>query len=508
MITIGFCTREHNKSHIDHLINSCGLPQSKVEVIEIINSGDKSMTEAYNNIKAKAKFDIVVLCHDDIVIETKNWGEKLVKLFTRNPEFGIIGIAGTTDLISGTWWDLKKSMCGIVKHTHEGKTWTSKYSQDQGDKIKEVVLVDGLFLAFNKTKIKKEFNENFKGFHFYDVVFSVDNYLAGVKVGLTTKFKVLHKSIGTTNDQWEINKIQFVESYSDKLPIRLSDNKTLEEKLEFNPDSIGVGMVTYNAEDRIKQSSKTIPTWIKNFVIVNDGTPYNKESYPDNAIIIQHETNKCVGAAKNTAIDYLLEKGCEHIFLIEDDILIKDENVFKEYIRHSVISGIKHLNFALHGPANKKDSTGFKTLSERIDTNNEPNPRKITKYEDGVEIAFYPNSVGAFSYYHKDVLKKIGGFDKVYINAWEHVEHTFKVINAHYHPSFWYFADINRSWEFLTDIPNSIENSTIARSESWHKNNANGLRWFKKTYGLTPMEIPLANMEFVDKQLTFLYMNR
>ena len=37
---------------------------------------------------------------------------------------------------------------------------------------------------------------------------------------------------------------------------------------------------------------------------------------------------------------------CEHIFIMEDDILIKDENVFKEYIRHSLISGIKHLNFA------------------------------------------------------------------------------------------------------------------------------------------------------------------
>lgn len=508
MITIGFCTREHNQEHIEHLTKTCGLPKSKVEVIEYINNGDVSLADAYNEIKLKAQFDIVVLCHDDIIVETKNWGEKLVKIFNRNPEYGIIGIAGTTDLVSGTWWDLKKSMCGIVKHTHEGNTWTSKYSEDQGDKIKEVVLVDGLFIAFDRNKIKKDFNVEFKGFHFYDVVFCVDNFINGVKIGLTTKFKVLHKSIGATNDQWEANKVQFEETYKESLPLKLTNNKTLAEKLIFNPNSIGVGMVTYNAEDRIKQSAFTIPKWVENFVIVNDGTPYDKSSYPEHAVIIQHETNKCVGAAKNTAIDYLLSKGCEHIFLIEDDILIKNEDVFKEYIKHSVISGIKHLNFALHGPANKKDSTGFKTLAERVDTNNEPNPRKITKYEDDVEIAFYPNSVGAFSYFHREVLEKVGGFDKAYVNAWEHVEHTFKTINAHYHPSFWYFADINKSWEYLSDIPNSIENSTIARSDTWQKNNMNGLRWFKKTYGLTPMEIPLANAEFVDKQLAFLYMNR
>ena len=46
------------------------------------------------------------------------------------------------------------------------------------------------------------------------------------------------------------------------------------------------------------------------------------------------------------------------------DYKIKDENVFKEYIKHSLISGIKHLNFALHGPANKKGSQGFKTLED------------------------------------------------------------------------------------------------------------------------------------------------
>lgn len=508
MITIGYCTREHTQEHIDHLIKSCGLPKTKVQVIEYINNGEKSLAECYNEIIEQSDFNIVVLCHDDITINTKNWGEKLNKMFSRNPEFGILGIAGTTDLVSGTWWDIKKSMCGIVEHTHEDKTWTSKYSADQGDKVKEVVLVDGLFIALDKTKIKEKFNTNYIGFHFYDVVFSVDNYLAGVKLGLTTKFKVTHKSIGATNEQWEANKTQFEIEYGDKLPLKLTNNRTVEEKLKFNPDSIGVGMVSYNAEDRIRQSAFTIPSWIKNFVIVNDGTPYSEDSYPEHAHVIQHETNKCVGAAKNTAIEYLLATDCEHIFLIEDDILIKDEKVFEEYIKHSIVTGIKHLNFGLHGPANKKDSVAFTDLADRKDTKNEPNPRKIMKYEDGVEIAFYPNSVGAFSYYQREVLENIGGFNKAYINAWEHVEHTFQAINAHYHPSFWYFADINRSWEYLTDIPNSIENSTIARSDTWQQNNHNGLKWFRKTYGLTPMEIPLATNEFVDKQLTFLYLNR
>ena len=40
---------------------------------------------------------------------------------------------------SGRWWDDKKKMYGRVAHTHEGKTWLSKYSEDLGDNIEEAV---------------------------------------------------------------------------------------------------------------------------------------------------------------------------------------------------------------------------------------------------------------------------------------------------------------------------------------------------------------------------------
>ena len=250
--------------------------------------------------------------------------------------------------------------------------------------------------------------------------------------------------------------------------------------------------------------------WIKNFVIVNDGTPYPEDAYPEGAHIIQHDTNKSVGVAKTTAINYLMEQGCEHIFIMEDDILIKDENVFKEYIRHSLISGIKHLNFGLHGPANKKGSQGFKTLEDRVDLDGEPNPRMIIPYdnEGKTKIALYPNCVGAFSYYYRPVLEDIGGFDPAFKNAWEHVEHTYQTIKKGYHPSFWYFADIADSWKYLTDIPNSITESTIARTPSWNENFRKGTLWYKKKHGVTPTETPLVAPEAVQKQLQIIYNNR
>lgn len=507
MITLGYSTRKHNPELLEYLKNTCGK-NKHYEFIEKVNNGEKGLAQVYNEILNESKNDIVVFCHDDIEFDTNNWGEKLLKLFSKNSEYGIIGIAGTTDLIDGRWWTMKESMTGIVSHEHEGKKWTNKYSADQGNKIKEVVVLDGLFFAVDKRKIKSNFNEEFKGFHFYEIPFCFENYLNGVKLGVTTLIRVTHKSVGMTNEQWEVNKTQFEEKYKDKLPVRLSNNKTLEEKMAFDISKVGIGMTTYKAENRIKQSAFTVPNWMKNFVIVNDGTPYDQSSYPKHAHIIQHETNKSVGAAKNTAMKYLLDQGCEHIFLMEDDILIKDEKVFEQYIKHSVISGIKHLNFALHGPANKKGSTGFTTLEDRKDVESEPNPRMIIPYPEGISIALYPNCVGAFSYYHKSVLDKIGLFDPMFKNAWEHVEHTYQTIKNNFHPPFWYFADIDKSWEYLTDIPNSIQESTIARTPEWNQNFKIGTEYYKRKHGIAPTETPLVNQQFVYNSIKYFYNNK
>ena len=513
MVSVIYSTRKDKPEFIKQIEKTSGV--HKIEIIQIINDGEMSLTEAYNKGLEESNNDIVVFCHDDIIFDTKNWGRKLTSIFKKNPEYGIIGIAGTTDLVDGRWWTLKESMNGIVSHQHEGKKWTNYYSKDQGNKVTDMVVLDGLFLAVNKNKIKHTFDEDFHGFHFYDISFCFPNYLDGVKVGLTTQIRVTHLSIGETNKQWEGHKVRFEEKYKDKLPIRLTNNKTFEEKLEFNPKNIAFGMVTYNAEHRIKQSAFTVPDWVENFVIVNDGTPYNEDSYPKHAKIIQHEVNKSVGAAKTTAINYLMENtDCEHIFIMEDDILIKDEKVFEEYIKHSLISGIKHLNFGLHGPANKKDGQGFTSLEDRKDTEGEPNPRMLIPYKNGEKdgtdatIALYPNCVGAFSYYYRPVLEDIGGFDPNFKNAWEHVEHTYQAIKKGYHPAFWYFADIDKSWEYLTDIPNSIEESTIARTPTWNDNFRKGTMWYKKKHGITPTETPLAPQEMVQKQLHAIYQNR
>ena len=232
MITIGFCTREHNQPHIDELVKSCGLDKNKIEVIEIVNHGDKSLTECYNEILTKANNDIIVYLHDDVSIK-ENWGNKILKHFKRSPGAGIIGIAGTKFLDkSGRWWVDPKKMIGRVSHTSEGKTWLSAYSKDQGNQLEEVVLVDGLFFAINRKNIKHKFDESVMGFHFYDVSFCVENYLDGVKIYVCTDVQALHMSIGITPIEWEQNRILFADKYKDSLPLNIKKTFGSNDKLK------------------------------------------------------------------------------------------------------------------------------------------------------------------------------------------------------------------------------------------------------------------------------------
>ncbi len=235
MITIGYSTRNSKPEFKEHLLKTCSL--KNVQVIEKVNNGEKSLSQVYNEIITESENDIIVLCHDDIEFDTNKWGEKLLKNFNKNPDYGILGLAGSKYLnTSAKWWEVQQTMYGIVNHKHNGKKWESTYSRNLNNEIEEVALVDGLFITFDKTKIKHKFDETIKGFHFYDLGFCIPNYLDEVNIGVMFNIRVTHLSIGQTNQIWENNRIEFSKKYSDSLPIDITDTEYDNETFIFVHD--------------------------------------------------------------------------------------------------------------------------------------------------------------------------------------------------------------------------------------------------------------------------------
>ena len=216
-LSVVISTRKIDDEYLRHVSKAFSHPKTEIIIYE--NDGEYSLPQLYNKGVQESTNDIVVFMHDDLIIETPNITTKIHRLFEQNPEYGIIGIAGTDNLITGRWWDIKESMQGIVKHQHEGRTWKNEYSKKFGDGLKEVVIVDGLFFATHKGRVLEWFDDEFPGFHFYDLPFCVRNHIKGVKVGVTTKLSVIHKSIGMVDKKWEKNKLFFEAKYGHHLPL-------------------------------------------------------------------------------------------------------------------------------------------------------------------------------------------------------------------------------------------------------------------------------------------------
>jgi len=217
-VSVIISTRSIDDEYLKHIEKMFLHPKTEIIVYE--NNNEYSLPKLYNRGLKESSNNIVIFMHDDLIIETTNVTKKIVRLFENNPDHGIIGIAGTNNLLNGMWWTDRKSMYGQVKHQHEGKIHRNNYSGPYLEFLKNVVCVDGLFFAVHKERIKENFDEDFEGFHFYDIPFCVANYCKGVKIGVTTKIMVIHKSIGMVNKQWEKNKLFFEAKYGNLLPLK------------------------------------------------------------------------------------------------------------------------------------------------------------------------------------------------------------------------------------------------------------------------------------------------
>jgi GT2 family glycosyltransferase len=237
---------------------------------------------------------------------------------------------------------------------------------------------------------------------------------------------------------------------------------------------IFVGIVT---KDRVDFFQKCYDSVKKSnnvdfIMVVNDGEQNVKVE--EKHLYVKNEKNLGVGKSKNLLFKKALELNADHIFLVEDDIIMKNPEVFNEYIKARNLTGIQHFCFGYHGPANKNGISGGK-----------PCPRYIIDYGN-VKIAINMHSVGAFCYYTREVLEKCGLIDENFHNAFEHVEHSYRIAKDGYTTPYWNWADLANSMEYLDEIECSEKSSSIRPRNDWKENILKGATLFQKKHGYSP----------------------
>lgn len=248
--------------------------------------------------------------------------------------------------------------------------------------------------------------------------------------------------------------------------------------------SIGVCVCTYNREAAFIKCMQALPMdRIDYLVIVKDGgAKYDcfkngqvNLSYgcKTPTVMLDFVKNHGVSSAKNAGMAYLNQKKCEHVFIIEDDIIITDPNVFDVYIDAAKHSGIYHLNFSKigHNPVLHSTST----------------------------IDLHEHCQGAFMYMYRGVINNIGDFDLGFKNAYEHIEWYYRCAVIGIVPPFWYFPDVKGSENFLEENTNA--KTTISGIGNYEANVARSGEYFHAKWQKHVHEIPKISMQALIKDL-------
>jgi GT2 family glycosyltransferase len=269
-------------------------------------------------------------------------------------------------------------------------------------------------------------------------------------------------------------------------------------------NKIGIGIITCDRPDYFKVClSSIIGSSYDELVVVNDGKPLPSDTNTDKTHVINNTPQRQgVGATKNKAMQHLLNKDCTHIFIVEDDVEIKDKTVFEQYITAAKHTNILHFNFGPGTPFNRKQIMhGDVHNRHLLEQNSKPCPRIVVDYKD-LKLALYLHIAGTFSYFHRSVLDKVGLIDEQFYNAWDHVEHTYRIIKSGFHPPFWWFADLANSDSLLSIQSAALDNSSIAeKGQEWYKNLEDGMKKYKNKHGWVPNQTPDTQQQSVIQNL-------
>ncbi len=444
MITIIYSThkdKEYNDKFNDHLVLTSGLQW--VQVLPYVNNNEYSLSELYNKGIKESKYDIVVCCHNDIKLE-KNWGKKLLEDFSNNPEFGIIGKAGSCYFPeSGVYWDrMSQTMVGQVYHHPEGhKKWLNTYSPKLPFLV-PVVTIDGLFIAFDKNKIKHQFDESYGKFHFYDHGFCVPNYLDGVKIGVTSSFEIVHQSVGRPNEEFFQSKDKFIEKWGKNLPLDLKPDSIYVPEIKEKPiKNFGKVAVIIPTKGKVEMLYDCVNSLYENcnsnlfdVFIADTGSSNDEKEWIKNNIIpmgdiklIEYDYYNYAKINNDIVKNYVTDE-YEFLLFCNNDIKIMNNVIYGMLKIFKEKTKVGTVGCRLHFGDNTIQHDGILLFLDK-NKNFGLTHRSFKNYFNyHLNISEVPGSTAALMMIRKKTFMSCGMFNENYINCFEDVELNLKCV--------------------------------------------------------------------------------
>ncbi|EPB4100636.1 glycosyltransferase family 2 protein [Klebsiella pneumoniae] len=203
---------------------------------------------------------------------------------------------------------------------------------------------------------------------------------------------------------------------------------------------VGIAITTHQRPEVLKraidQHMKHLPTGAL-MVVVDDGS--NPAAVvPSGVQLLRHDKSLGIVVSKNASLSVLMEAGCEHLFLWDDDAWPIANDWHQPYIE----SQEPHLAYQFLDLAGRNKLNDLAVL-----------------YRDERHIA-YTGQRGVMLYYHRSAIEKVGGFDPVYGRGmYEHSDLALRIHNAGL--TTWAYADVTGSEKLIHSLD---EHEAVERS--------------------------------------------
>lgn len=188
------------------------LTDGSWELIAITDA--KSLCEAYNRGIAASRGELLVLCHDDILLLADDFERRLRGYLA---EFELIGVAGGVRINGPSWsWSGPPHIHCWVAHLHEQREPVVLLLGTQGPSVTNACVLDGVFLAGQRAVFEwiGFDSATFDGFHLYDIDFSYRAALAGVRSAVCLDLGLLHESAGRYDLVWKGYADRFLRKFA------------------------------------------------------------------------------------------------------------------------------------------------------------------------------------------------------------------------------------------------------------------------------------------------------
>ena len=315
-------------------------------------------------------------------------------------------------------------------------------------------MVDGVFMSCSKNRIKKQFNEEYDNFHFYDITFCFDNFKEDVKVGVHYDIKIKHNSIGETNEKWEENRIKFVTNEAKNLPkssvieVPYIDSKAIVK----NQKKLAIIIPTKNKVDELllpcissiweKTNYGNYKIYIADTVSdkdqldilraqVNKYNSYCNENDEDNKFELIEYDYYNFAKINNDVVKNKIDSDTELLLFCNNDIEMVNDAISIMINTHNGNDKVGTVGCRLH-----YEDGSIQHLGVSLEVNSKNNlsiTHKYLKWDYENIRASNPESythgnTAAFMLVSKKLFLEIGGFNEEYVECFEDVEFNLQCL--------------------------------------------------------------------------------